>query len=381
VDKINKSLIVIDKVGDQSSETGLVIDKPLSVEDKERVMQTDRRSGEKSSSSGNPSGGPFSADRYVIDENVLFPDLMTLPPEGRPALITDMTGLEEVRQLGTSRFGTVRLFRRAKESGDFEYFAAKFYIVGENREGTFGFDDRMRALLGLWHPYVMPIVGVILPQKNLGSIILTPFNENGSLADILERVSRNDPPPFWNDTTTLRMIVSLITGLNYLHNKGIVHRELKPTDLIVESDGSLLICDYATCVLEEHRFARASQVGGPSFVAPEIYGDEHDGLKLRDPKTDVFTFGLILYAILCGQPVFPSTLSGAVVIRRATSTRASDRPLIPDSLHPILRELITRSWVPPATKRPSLETLWKRMRSVRFKFFPSVEVDFVAQSA
>jgi serine/threonine protein kinase len=292
-----------------------------------------------------------------------------------------MSGLEDVRQLGASHFGTVRLVRRAKAGGGFEYFAAKFYNVGENHENTFGFDDHMRLFQSLWHPYVMPIVGVVLPQKNMGPIILTPYKENGSLADVLERVRLNDPPPFWSDTTKLRMIVSLIAGLNYLHNKGIVHRELKPTDLIVESDGSLRICDYATSVLEEHKFVRASQVGGPSYMAPEIYDDEHDGLKLRDPKTDVFSFGLIAYELLCGQRIFPSSMSAATIMRRAMSTRASDRPVIPDSLHPILRELMTRSWVPTATKRPSLETLWKRMRSVRFKLFPSVQLDFVPHKA
>jgi serine/threonine protein kinase len=173
------------------------------------------------------------------------------------------------------------------------------------------------------------------------------------------------------------MIVSLLTGLHYIHHHGIVHRELKPTDLIVESDGSLRVCGYATSVLEEHRFTRANKVGGPSYMAPEIYDDEHDGHRLRDPKTDVFSFGLIVYELLCSQKIFPSTMSAATIMRRAMSTRTSDRPMIPDSLHPILRELMSRSWIPTATKRPSLDTLWKRMRGARFKLFPTVEVVFL----
>jgi serine/threonine protein kinase len=126
--------------------------------------------------------------------------------------------------------------------------------VGENQEGTSGLDIRMRTFLSLWHPYVMPIVGVILPEKNMGPFLLTPYSQNGSLAVVLERIRLNDPPPLWNDTTKLRMIVSLITGLEYLYNRGIVHRELKPTDLIVESDGTLRICGYSTSVLVEYKF-------------------------------------------------------------------------------------------------------------------------------
>jgi hypothetical protein len=322
------------------------------------------------------SATPIGDNCTIVDENLLFPDQTAPTVAQRPALITEMVGLEEVRQLGVSRFGTVRLVRRAKSGGGFEYFAAKYYNMGDNKEGTIGFHDRMRGFLDLFHPHVMPLIGMVNPTNTAGPILLTPYSQSGSLEDVLDRVRRNDPPPFWNDATKLRMIVSLVTGLNYLHNHGIVHRELKPTDLIVESDGSLRICGYATSVLEEHRFTKATQVGGPSYMAPEIFDDEHDGQKLRDPKTDIFSFGLIVYELLCGPKVFPSTMSAATIMRRAMSTRASDRPVIPDSLHPILRELMSRSWIPTATKRPSFETLWKRMRGARFKLFPAIDVHF-----
>jgi serine/threonine protein kinase len=165
--------------------------------------------------------------------------------------------------------------------------------------------------------------------------------------------------------------------LEYLHNREIVHRELKPTDIIVESDGSLRICGYATSVLEEHRFTKTAQVGSISYMAPEIYEDDHSSQRLRDPKMDVFAFGLIAYEIICGEKVFPSRMSAAMIMRRAMSTRASDRPIIPDTLHPIVRELMTRSWIPSATRRPSLDTLWKRMRGVKFELFKPVKVTFV----
>jgi serine/threonine protein kinase len=222
----------------------------------------------------------------------------------------------------------------------------------------------------------MPIVGVIAPTKTAGPIIVTPYSAAGSLEDVLERVRLNNAPDFWNDCGKLRMIVSLVSGLHYLHRRGIVHRELKPADLIVEDDGSIRICGYATSVLEERRFIRASQVGGPSYMAPEIYDDEPQGAKLRDPKTDVFSFGLIVFEIVCGHKVFPSTLSAAVIMRRAMSARAADRAVIPASVGPVVRDLILRSWIPTAQKRLTFEELWKRMRDAEFKLFPSAEVHF-----
>jgi serine/threonine protein kinase len=268
----------------------------------------------------------------VVHEDQLFPQFAGPAAAVQRRLIRELVGLEEVRELGASRFGAVRLLRRRKADGEPDIFAGKFYNAGDNGEGLQAFQDRVQPLIELSHPHVMPIVGVISPTKGVGPIILTSYSELGSLANVLDQVCRNDAPRIWNDSTKLRMIVSLVSGLSYLHNHGIVHLELKPRDLIV--------CGYATSILEEHKFTRASQVGGPSYIAPEIYEDRPDGVKARDPKTDVFSFGLILYELLCGVKMFPLSMSAAVIMRRAMNGRPSDRPTIPDGLHPVLRDMI-----------------------------------------
>jgi serine/threonine protein kinase len=289
-----------------------------------------------------------------------------------------MAGLEEVRTLSSSRFGAVRLVRRPN-GAEFEYFAAKYYNAGENWEDLQSFGDRVRGLVRLSHPSVMPVVGLIQPTKTAGPIVLTPYSEIGSLADVLERVRRNDPPPIWDDAGKLRMIVSLISGFAYLHSQGVVHREVKPSDLIVQPEGSIRICGYLTSVLEEHKFTRASQVGAPSYMAPEVYEDRENEQKSRDPKTDVFSFALILYEILCVQRVFPPTCSAAVIMRRAMSAKAADRPVIPAGWHPILRELVAKGWVPAPSKRATFGAMWKRLRDVRFEIFPTVAIVFTPQ--
>jgi serine/threonine protein kinase len=158
----------------------------------------------------------------------------------------------------------------------------------------------------------------------------------------------------------------------------IVHRELKPSDLILHADGSLRICGYATSIFEGSQYTKASQIGRPLYLVPEVYDNEHEGKRTPDPKMDVFSFGLILYEILFEQKVFPSALSNAVIVRKAPSDKPRDRRTIPTTLHTILPEAISRSWVSVATKRPPMETHWKRMREVGFKLFPGVEVQFLA---
>jgi hypothetical protein len=313
-----------------------------------------------------------------VNENFLLPNAVRAEGPNIPS-ITDLAGIEEVRTLSLSRFGSVRLMRRPIEGG-FEYFAAKHYNRGDNRDGLQAFQNRIRGFVSLSHPSIMRIVGVIPPTQTAGPIILTPYSEFGSLSDVLKRVRRNDPPPIWSEAGKLRMMISLISGFQYLHSQGIVHREVKPSDLIVESDGSIRICGYLTSVLEEHKWTRASEVGLPSYMAPEVYEDRENERKSRDPKTDVFSFGLILYELMCGQPVFSSKCSAAVIMRRAMSAKAGDRPVIPGDLSPILRELIVKSWISAAAKRQSFEAMWNRLRDIRFAVFSAVAVEFVPLS-
>jgi serine/threonine protein kinase len=55
---------------------------------------------------------------------------------------------------------------------------------------------------------------------------------------------------------------------------------------------------YATSIFEEYKYTKASQVGGPSYMAPEVSDDAREGKKIRDQKMGVFSFGLIFYEIL-----------------------------------------------------------------------------------
>jgi hypothetical protein len=64
-------------------------------------------------------------------------------------------------------------------------------------------------------------------------------------------------------------------------------------------------------------------------------------------------------------------------VPKMLSDRPKDRPMIPNTLHKILQEVISCSWVPAEPKRPLMEIHWKRMREVEFKLLPGVEVDLI----
>jgi hypothetical protein len=275
---------------------------------------------------------PMNPDQEAV---VNISDKGLLPARRAPSngpLLRDRTDLEVVRTLFSSRFGSTKHLRRRTPEGGYEELVGKFYNVGDTPEDLAAFWSDIDRFLSLSHRHVMRIVGLIAPTTTSGPIVLTEYRKDGSLLDVLTRVKRNDPPDFWNETGKVRMILSLVSGLQYLHSQDIVHRELKPSDLIVSEDGSIEISDYLTSFFQTQKYTQAPRVGALSYVAPEIYKDQSQMHPNRAPA-DVFSFASILFEHLFKSQVFQANQSAAGVIRKGTGSNEGqsepgERPLM-----------------------------------------------------
>jgi serine/threonine protein kinase len=97
----------------------------------------------------------------------------------------------------------------------------------------------------------------------------------------------------------------LLGGLAYAHSRGVVHRDVKPANLLVTRAGQLKIGDFGIARIESSTLTQAgSMVGTPSYMSPEQYrGDAIDG------RADVFSAGIVLYQLLTGARPFSGSAS------------------------------------------------------------------------
>lgn len=100
------------------------------------------------------------------------------------------------------------------------------------------FESLIRPFLEL-SLHVIPIAGFIPPMRDAEQVLLSPYLKGGSLEAIFTRVHRIDPPTFWTDSRKALLIAGLLSGLLDLHSHGIFHADLKRSDLIVDTVGSL----------------------------------------------------------------------------------------------------------------------------------------------
>lgn len=142
------------------------------------------------------------------------------------------------------------------------------------------------------------IISLIAEQETTDQLFLVmELVKGGDLFDAIAAATK------FSETEASIMIGHLTSALAYLHSHHIVHRDVKPENLLVEMDGSRVRClklaDFGLAqVVVEPLF---TVCGTPTYVAPEILAEMGYGLKI-----DVWAAGVILYILLCGFPPFVS---------------------------------------------------------------------------
>jgi serine/threonine-protein kinase len=165
----------------------------------------------------------------------------------------------------------------------------------------------------------------------------------------------------------LRITSEAARALDYAHHNGVIHRDIKPDNILVTSDGETLVADFGigrtlgAAGLEAAITETGIIVGTPAYMSPE----QATGERELDGRTDVYSLGSVLYEMLVGEAPFTGATTLAVIAKRMSGELPSARrarPSVPDGVEQCVRKALA---LVPADRFTSAGEFAKALESAR----------------
>ncbi|MCX6551826.1 MAG: protein kinase [Acidobacteria bacterium] len=207
-----------------------------------------------------------------------------------------------VRQLGAGGMGAVYLARDPELDRPLAIKLVKDDLT-DDAELRERFVREARSAARLRHPNIITVFDI--GEVSGRPFIAMEYIPGESLADVIRRRGGLDLP------RVLAWMEQLCTGLAHAHHAGIVHRDIKPGNLMVDPDGVLKIVDFGIARLGNSQLTREGMlVGTANYMAPEqLLGTG------ADHRADIFAVGAVFYELLTFHHAFPGTIADGLFNR------------------------------------------------------------------
>ena len=209
----------------------------------------------------------------------------------------------------------------------------------ESEEFQRRFRDESKAIAMMSHPNIVKIYDMGFSDKM--QYIVMEYIDGITLKDYID----SEHVLNWKDA--VHFVVQILRALQHAHNRGIVHRDIKPQNIMLLTDGTIKVMDFgiAKFAREESRTATDQAIGTVHYISPEqARGD------VTDAKSDLYSVGVMFYEMLTGRKPFDTDnpVSIAVMHMQNVAVRPRDiNPNIPSGLE----EIIMHAMEKDASKR------------------------------
>lgn len=198
----------------------------------------------------------------------------------------------------------------------------------ENEEFLRRFRNESKAIAVLSHPNIVKIYDVGFSDKI--QYIVMEYIDGITLKEYIEE----EKVLTWKDT--VHFVIQILRALQHAHDKGIVHRDIKPQNIMMFTDGTIKVMDFgiAKFAREEGKTATDQAIGSVHYISPE----QASG-NVTDAKSDIYSVGAMMYEMLAGRKPFDSDNPVAIAVMHMHDIPERPRavnPDIPDGLEEIV---------------------------------------------
>ena len=267
-------------------------------------------------------------------------------PSELAAALRDRYALEH--ELGHGGMATVYLARDLKHDRPVALKIIRPEL--SSRAGSERFQREIAFAARLQHPHILPLLDsgqVVLGRPMTLLYYVMPYVEGQSLRERLRQESRLPLDE------ALRIAHEAAQALQYAHEHGVIHRDVKPENLLLTSDGNTLVADFGIARALSGGDDRLTETG-LAIGTPQYMSPEQATAGEVDARTDQYSLACVVYEMLSGEPPFTGPTPQAVIAKSLNAPRPSLR-LVRESVPAGLDSAVTRAVAPdPMDRFPSV---------------------------
>ena len=198
------------------------------------------------------------------------------------------------------------------------------------------FRDEGRVLAGLDHPNILPVYDVGVTDD--GRIYVVSKYVSDSM-DLTTFCQQQRP----SHTETTNILAQVADGLNHAHTRGLVHRDIKPDNILIDNDRIPYVVDFGLALHEDEQSQHAGEIlGSPAYMSPEQFRGEAHHL---DGRSDIWSLGVVLYELIVGRRPFEATTRLKMqdeVLNKEPKPPRQIEPLIPKKLEEVCLKSLSK---------------------------------------
>lgn len=265
-----------------------------------------------------------------------------------------------IETIGSGECGTVYLVEHIDTK---EKYAAKLDKKKSTSNEKNFFETEVKVFEKLQNPAILQYYGVgeIILNDHTYPAIIMEYMPNDTLESFLEKEMHGQAPPKCDITTKYIILLGISLGMKYLHSMNTLHRDLKPGNIMIDSNYYPRIFDFGFSKNVDVNFSqkvKQSTIGTPLYMAPEIMLD-----KPYNQKVDVYSFSLIAYEIFTGRKPYDDKITILQLMNKILTCQRPDTSIIENEY---VKSFIEKCWSDDPEERPNFDEIARNLSDEQF---------------